>query len=63
VDMDYQRGFLTLRRAILAQPFKGHVQIARVSVNDPLHGTTMPQAHFLNPDHYHSGATQTLVDC
>ncbi len=58
--MDYQRGFSTQVRAILAQPFQGRVQTGRFGVDEPFHGPTMPQSHLLNPVNFHCGAAHTL---
>ena len=58
----YRRGFSTQQRAILAQPFKGRVQINRLGVDEALHGITMPQPHLLNPVNFHCGAAHTLIE-
>ncbi len=59
--MDYQRGFLTQQRAILAQPLKGRVQIDRLGVEKASHGLTMPQPSLLNPANFYCGAAHTLI--
>ena len=59
--MDYQRGFSTQQRAILAQPFQGRMQINRLGVDEAFHGPTMPQPHLLNPANFHCGAAHTLI--
>lgn len=59
--MDYHRGFLTQRRAILAQPIKGRVQINQFGVDDSFHGPTMLQPHLLNPANFYCGAAHILT--
>ena len=60
--MDYQRGFLTPQRAILAQPLEGRVQIDRLGVEKAFHGPTMPQPFLLNPANFYCGAAHTLIE-
>lgn len=59
--MMYQRGFLTQKRAILAQPFQGRVQFDRFGVDATFHGITMLQSRLLKPVNFHCGATHTLT--
>ena len=58
--MDYQRGFSTKRRVILAQPIKGRVQIDQLCVEKAFHGPTMLQPLLLNPVNYYCGVTHPL---
>ena len=59
--MNYQRGFLTQQRVILAQPNKGRVQIDQLGVEKALHGPAMPQPLLLNLGNFYCGATHTLT--
>ena len=59
--MNYQRGFSTQRRAILAQPFQGRMQIGQVGVDEPYYDPTMLQAHLLNLVNFHCGEAHALI--